>query len=179
MNEVIFALGIMAAFLLLSQLLRGLFEAKRSDIEKRLSPDGESSSSSIILDTSRPSWNNEMDQFFDRIVVRTGLDMTSGQGLLLIMLAGGASATLFYYFGRDIPIVGLAFAGGAGLMFGLLLLLQNQWQRQLDSQFPDVFFFLARSVRTGMSFEQSLRWLAITQRHQLPEKCGDSRISSR
>ncbi len=53
-------------------------------------------------------------------------------------------------------MVATASVVGSGLVVVGLLLLQSRWKRNLESQLPDVLFFLARSVRNRNQPEQSI-----------------------
>jgi len=97
-----------------------------------------------------------MDRSFNGLVHRSGLGFTTAQTLGLFALTGLACAALgFFWRGEE-------WAAGVGLILGLVItflflwFLQARRQRLIQGQLPDAFYFMARSLRAGVSFEQTL-----------------------
>jgi tight adherence protein B len=96
------------------------------------------------------------DRGFNRMVERAGLGWGPEQALGIICLCGVLAAAGLYLWKEELwfSLVGMLL--GMAIPLGILMVLQARWQRQLQEQMPDGFFFLARSLRAGLSLEQAL-----------------------
>lgn len=99
---------------------------------------------------------DQVDVGFQRLVTGTGWDLSTEQAAGIIGLCGiGAAAGLFLWRQE----LWLAFAGmivGLAIPIALFVLTSGRRRRQIQDQLPDAIYFLARSLRAGLSMEQSL-----------------------
>jgi tight adherence protein B len=99
---------------------------------------------------------HRVDRAFNRIVDRSGLQWTPEQALGIVCLVGVLAAAGAYVWREELWISLVALILGLAVSLGVLMYLQAKWQKLLQEQMPDAFFFLARSLRAGLSFEQAL-----------------------
>ena len=157
---VILALFVSALALGIFLWVGRLLERRREALQRRLRSQDTGSDSELALDSAVPTkperWSGRMDTAFDRMVLRTGLELEPSQALALIALIGvGLAAVLFLWRGELwLSILGLILGGGGAL--AVFLVLQNRYRRQLSEQLPDAFYLLARSLRAGLSLEQAI-----------------------
>ena len=157
---VILALFVSALALGIFLWVGRLLERRREALRRRLRSQDTGSDSELALDSAVPTkperWSGRMDTAFDRMVLRTGLELEPSQALALIALIGvGLAAVLFLWRGELwLSILGLILGGGGAL--AVFLVLQNRYRRQLSEQLPDAFYLLARSLRAGLSLEQAI-----------------------
>lgn len=111
-----------------------------------------------LLEAARPpaSLAEKLDRGLERLVGRSTLGLSAAQGsatLLLAATAAGVSAYLWQ------PREGLAFgAAAAGAMLTLLVfvIMHRRWLQAVQDQLPDTFHLLARSLRAGLTVDQSV-----------------------
>jgi tight adherence protein B len=143
-------------FLLIARVL----EKRRAALTRRLHGKAGDSDSELALgaaSTPPPQrWSDRLDQGFNSMIRRTGLEVEPGEALGLIALLGVALATtLFLWRGEMwLAVLGLLLGGGGSLL--AFLILQSRYRRQLAEQLPDAFYLLARSLRAGLSLEQAI-----------------------
>jgi tight adherence protein B len=107
-----------------------------------------------------PGWDDRVDRYFDRLFAKTGLPLDAAQSVGLMGLCGVGLAALLYIWRES-----EALAGG-GMVLGLIAswigfkIAKNRFRQKLQGQLPDAFYFLARSLRAGLSFEQALSLVA-------------------
>lgn len=110
--------------------------------------------------SAKKSLPQRLDAAFESLVRETGLGLSTEQSLAWILLAGVFGAAAFY-IARPEPILAIV---GLLLGIGLTLLVLGHYQSQqrwkIREQLPEVFFLLARSMRAGLSVEQSIALLA-------------------
>jgi tight adherence protein B len=153
-------LGSVAAVLLGGfLLLRTGLERRRTRLERRIH--GPDSTESILLDQIEPStppsgWANKLDSAFVRMIERTGLPLNAEQALGLICLTGVCLALVLLLWRGELWLVMFGLGLGILMPLAIFVYLQARWQRQLQEQLPDIFFFLARSLRAGLNLEQAL-----------------------
>jgi tight adherence protein B len=168
------AVVIMGAILVLFLLFRYLLTGRDSDLRRRLTGRtfddagvataskglAPASDSEIIL--HRPlipkdeTGREKLDNTFERMVVRSGLDMSPAQALALTALLGVIVFTTLYLWREQLWLATL------GLLIGVLipllgfLYLQSRYKQRLQNQLPDALYVIARSLRAGMNLEQAL-----------------------
>ena len=107
-------------------------------------------------DTDGAGSVEKFDAWFERTLYMSGLNMTPTEGALLVVLvalSGGGAA----FLATDSAVLTML----AAVLFGLIVfgMLVGAGRRRLDkfeSQFPTALDLLARAVRAGESFDQSL-----------------------
>jgi tight adherence protein B len=136
---------------------RRLLDRDRARLERRLAfPDDGYRPGSPAPATS-PDWAGRMDRSFNGLVHRTGLGLSPAQTLSLFALTAGALALLLFFWREEEWAAALGLALGVVLAFLFLWVLERRRRRLVQSQLPDAFYFMARSLRAGLSLEQTLK----------------------
>jgi tight adherence protein B len=156
--EYVVGVGVALVVILLARAFGSLFDSRPriTDLDRRLGVGAVSREKSFILEEPSDDWSTRTDRAFEDMVVRSGLDLPGGQALSAILLGGVLAGGLFYFSGRDAFEVSLAFVAGAALILFLIWLVRGSWKRRLEAQLPDMYYFLARAVRSGMSMDQAI-----------------------
>jgi tight adherence protein B len=97
-----------------------------------------------------------VDRSFDRLLHHSGLGLSTGQTLRFFALTAFALAALLYFWSEEEWVAAVGPALGLALLFLILRVLQARRRRLFQRQLPDAFYFLARSLRAGLSLDQSL-----------------------
>ncbi len=91
------------------------------------------------------------------------LGLSAGEIAALIVLAGAVLAALVYFWrqgsdetARQGWLAVPAFFVGSGVALWLFGLRQAGWRRRMQDQLPDMIFLMARSLRAGLSLDQSI-----------------------
>ncbi|HMP01383.1 MAG TPA: type II secretion system F family protein [Gemmatales bacterium] len=158
------ALGVGLAAFGVMQWVLALRARRQERLEKRLLGRQATLPTALSLDLPVPPheqpWNDRLDTFLSKLMNRTGLAASPQQVLGLALLSGlGIAGLLYLWRGSDF----LAFSGlvvGMALPIAVILILQNRLRAQIQQQLPDAFFFLARALRAGLSFEQAMSLVA-------------------
>jgi tight adherence protein B len=161
-NLLVLLVGALATGLALGAFVGGtyLLERRRAHWARRLKG-GDAGDSGVLvakapLQPPAEGWNDKLDQGFERMVEYTGTGLTAEQALGLISMAGVVLGGAFYLWRDQLWLGLLGFLIGAGVPFTVFWLLRARYRRQLQEQLPDAFYLLARSLRAGLSLEQSL-----------------------
>jgi tight adherence protein B len=134
---------------------RLLLDRGRARVERRLAyADGDTDLATPA--EAPPEFATRVDRSFSDLVLRTGLGLTAGQTLGLFAFIGiGLALVMFFWRGEEWAAA-LGLALGLILTYAILLVLQGRRRRLIQRQLPDAFYFLARSLRAGLSLEQAL-----------------------
>jgi tight adherence protein B len=103
-------------------------------------------------------WENFRRSASDRLE-RTELGMTLAEGLAVVFFCGVILAAIVFFWRYEAEESWMAipaFFIGAAIPFGYFLLRQRAWRRRMQDQLPDTLFLLARSLRAGLSIDQSV-----------------------
>ena len=141
-----------------SLLVRQLLARRQARIARRLlrSTAHDESPGEMINQPLPGHWAGRLDLAFDRMVRRTGLDITPPRALLGTLVLGVGLAVALVSWRNDLALGILGLCLGISVpLFGLLL-LQSRWRRQLQDQLPSALYVLARGLRAGQSLEQAL-----------------------
>jgi tight adherence protein B len=146
-------------------LVRSLLDRRRIKMEERLLTRTDSTDSIMLVDLPEENHaykgvSTRMDEVFEKLVHNSGLMLTPAQVLGIIgMAAVGLAAVLYLWRGELwLSMVGLVF--GITLPLWVLRSMQGRQRIQMQQQLPDALFFLSRSLRAGLSFEQALQLVA-------------------
>lgn len=159
--------GIVAIFLVAFLAIRGIVDRRRELFVRRLQAAGNANESILVeqyeqvLRTHSSSRNKrspatKLDQSFIRMVERTGLALHPDQALGIVCLVGVVIAATLYLWRGELWLVMVGLIVGMAMPLGILYYLQGRWRWQVQTQLPDAFFLLARSLRAGLSLEQAL-----------------------
>ena len=142
--------------LIISWLRRG--RRTRPERLQDLAEDSAIFSVSEDIRISRPSGASErFDNAFERFIYRTQLDISAEEALATMFLSGALFATLAFFWRDDIAFTFLGLCVGLLIPLAAFWVLSGRYRRKLQSQIPDAFFLLARSLRAGLSFPQALK----------------------
>jgi tight adherence protein B len=156
--------GVCAAVLTVYFLVQALVERRRRAWEERVKYPGDAADSMIVRGPgNKPAgWDEQFDKGFERMVDGAQVGMPPEKVLAVIcMVAVVLGGALFLWRGQ----FWLGVAGGViGLTVPLIVLafLQGRARAELQSQLPDFYYLLARSLRAGMNLEQAIE-LAIAE----------------
>jgi tight adherence protein B len=139
---------------------KDLLERRRRHWERRWQdPDGDSAvtlARQLAANRPAPGWRGRVDAALERMVRQSNLKLTVTQAV-------GIMALLSVTFGGLLVLWRdewwLAVVGAALGLFGPLVVyrvMHGRWRRQVQEQLPDALFLLGRSLRAGLSAEQSL-----------------------
>ena len=110
------------------------------------------------LRRARPKGRGEsFDQRFSWMIYRTQLGLDTEDALGLIAFSTVTPAALLYFW-KEEPW--LSFAGAVlGFVIPLLVfrILSGRYRKKLQQQLPDLFFMLARFLKTGATLPQALK----------------------
>jgi tight adherence protein B len=162
-------IGVAGVFLVVYFLARALFARRGSKVQKRLRGSGSgfgsgSASASFdnvfkprsLMGTGEQGWATRFDKKFDRMIVRTGTELTSQEALGLICLIGSVLGALSYLYRGEILHGIFGGALGAGGTYAVFRILQARFRRRIQEALPDAVYMLARALKAGLTIEQSL-----------------------
>ena len=100
-----------------------------------------------------------LDRGFERMVSRGPFGFTALQGIASLMLAAVAvGATVYLLQPNEVLAITLATLAVV-VMLLLYWFTHRRWQNQLREQLPDAIHLLARSLRAGLTVDQSIALL--------------------
>jgi len=162
----VFAAGMAGAVIMVYLVFRVLFPQRESSIDRRLNDhDGGDSGvlvgshTDVLFRRIRPEEESGMrriDAGFDRMVARTGLDVSPSEILGLTALFGVLLFAGLYLWRDQLWLAALGFLLGIGIPLVAMWFLQRRHQNNLQQQLPDALYLLARSLRAGLSLEQAM-----------------------
>lgn len=158
--------------LVLVLTLQWLFRGSKKEIDRRLGSDADGDSdghdskgdhAALVLQRPlRPgeqSGRGAFDANFERMILRTGLDLSPGQALALTALFGVVLFAALHLWREELWLSILGLVVGMGVPLAAFWFLQSRYRTRMQHQLPDCLFLLARSLRAGMSLEQALELL--------------------
>lgn len=101
-----------------------------------------------------------LDRLFERMVGRSSLGLSPAQGLACVLLAGTVLGGGLYLWREQVVLASLGFGLGVVGLLGFFWVMHRLWARKLQEQLPDGYHLLARSLRAGLTLEQSLALIA-------------------
>jgi tight adherence protein B len=102
------------------------------------------------------SLGERIDRQFERMVGRSMLSLTGPQGAALVLMGGVTAGGAVYLWQPMEAAAAAASVVVMALLVGLFWLLHGRWQRSVQALLPDTFHLLARSLRAGLTVDQSL-----------------------
>jgi tight adherence protein B len=158
----LFAGAVAGLVFLLFWVLRDLGDQARAMWERRLKlnepKDDPSSTEPTVVKVPR-GWGAKMDYAFNRMIQRTGLQLSPEQALAIMILLGVGLAVLLVFWKGQFWLSGLGLTLGMIVPLVVFMIMQARWRRTLQDQLPDALFLLARSLRAGLSLDQAIALL--------------------
>ncbi len=151
-TQLLLLAGLTAGVVLAVGLLgRRLLARGSGRVVRRLSqaPEDGESPGDLMLQPPPSHWASRLDLAFDRMVRRTGLDITPPCALLGTLTLGVGFAAALVVWRNSFALGMLGLFLGTGVPLVGLLLMQSRWRRQLQDQLPSALYVLARGLRTG------------------------------
>src|SRR5262245_27451665 len=98
-----------------------------------------------------------IDRWFERIVGRSELAMSATQAVsYMVLVVVTVAAGLWMWRGRlDLSLS--AGLGAATLLLAFFWFMHWRWQRKVQEPLPDTFHLMARSLRSGLTVDQSVK----------------------
>ncbi|HZZ79959.1 MAG TPA: type II secretion system F family protein [Gemmataceae bacterium] len=152
------ALAAAGAFLLFL-LLRSLWETGSQKLNARLKNENADEPTGILRRPRPTDWMGRFDRAFENLILHTGLELKPDQAIGWMILIGGALATGAYFVKDEVWFCAVAFFLGVGLVLGSFFFYRGQYLVKIQDQLPDAIYLLSRSLRAGLSLEQSLELL--------------------
>jgi tight adherence protein B len=157
-RELLLAAGVAGVFLSVFLLVRFITERRRAREKRRFKGNLEDSGVLVRNGGPRPTKvSDRMDHAFEDMVERADLGMNTEQALGLIALCGVIVGAALYLWREQ---VGLAVGGllvGMLVPLGIFWYYQSRHRRKMQEQLPDAIYLIARSLRAGVSLEESFR----------------------
>jgi tight adherence protein B len=111
-----------------------------------------------------------VDGWFERLVKRTGWELSPAQALGWMALAGVASGGGLLLWRDNLVLAGAGLVAAMLLVLGVLLFQRARWVRRLQEQLPDALFLLSRSLRAGLTVEQAFELIGAQGARPLSEE---------
>ncbi len=102
------------------------------------------------------SLGERLDRGFERLVGRSALGLSGSQAGALLLLVGVAVGIATYQWRQQEVMTGAAAGIAMVLLLSFFWLMHWRWRRRMQEQLPDTFHLLARSLRAGLTVDQSV-----------------------
>jgi tight adherence protein B len=138
-------------------------ERGRHRMAQRTRP-ADDSDPTILLDETYgrgarfPGWERFKRTAAERLE-RTELGLTPAEALAMTLFCGVVLAAVFFFWRYEAEESWMAipaFLFGISVPLAFLAFRQRAWRRRLQDQLPDMLFLMSRSLRAGMSIDQSM-----------------------
>lgn len=101
-----------------------------------------------------------LDRWFERAVVRSGLDASPAGVVAVCSLLGLVCAAALYIWKNQIGLSLLGLAVGVAIPVIVVSILQGRYRQKIQDQLPEALYLLAGSVRSGLTPDQAIEFLA-------------------
>lgn len=157
-------IGTASVFLVVWIVVTWWLNRRKAVVQRRIhAPDD--SDPTILLDdvlAERGGWWRGFYRRTQERLERTELQLEPAEALAIIFFCGVVLAAIVFFWRYEEQEAWMAlpaFVIGAGIPFTFFLWRQRMWRKRLQDQLPDMLFLLARSLRAGMSIDQSIQIL--------------------
>jgi tight adherence protein B len=141
-------------------VIRDLLERRRLHWERRWEdPDGGSAvtlARQLAANRPAPGWRGRLDAWFERMIRQSNLrlNVTQAVGIMALLAVTFGGLLVLWRDEWWLAVVGATL----GLIGPLVVyrVMHGRWRRRAQEQLPDALFLLGRSLRAGLSPEQSL-----------------------
>jgi tight adherence protein B len=110
----------------------------------------------MARDRREPDIGQQVNQSFDRLVERTGLEITSPAAIGLMLLSGLGFALVATLVQEDWIYSPVGFFVGIIAALVCLAALQSRWRESIRRELPDALHLAARAVRAGLNLDQTI-----------------------
>ncbi len=164
-RETLLTLGVLAgaalAFLVIFFVIRGIVDLLRWMLVKKqdrlLAED-----LGKHLQAIKPPRNvgESIDRWFEQIVGRSELAMSGTLAASYLLLVGVLAGAGVWLYVERLELAILSALGAMFLMLMVFWFLAWRWARRVQEQLPDTFHLMARSLRAGLTVDQSVKLIA-------------------
>jgi len=113
---------------------------------------------------------DRLDRSFARTVGRSTLNLTTIQAVGWLLVAGVVAGGALYLWREELWLACVGFFAAILLTVVFFMLMHRFWMHQVQEQLPDLFYLLARSLRAGLTLEQSLSLIAVQGQKPLADE---------
>lgn len=145
------ALGLMMA--LPASLLGAWIWGARQGSDQEISPEA---IERLARERRQPDMGQQVNQSFERLVERTGLEINSPAAIGYMLMAGLGLALVITLVQEDWIYAPVGFFAGIGGVLAGLVALQSRWRESIRRELPDALHLAARSVRAGLNLDQTI-----------------------
>lgn len=169
-DPMLIAFGVVVAVvaLLVQLTIQGILDSRRKAWNDRVQPlvnEDDALGSPPDPAPRTESWNEQLDQGFERLVENARIGMPPSRALTTIaLLAVLLAVGLYAWRGQFTLAVGGGLVG-VGIPLLVLWFLRGRARAEVQEQLPDFLFLVSRSLRSGMNLEHAIR-LTIEQKMQ-------------
>jgi tight adherence protein B len=103
---------------------------------------------------------NDINGWFDRLMIQSGWGAAPSAVLALCMLFGVAAGGGVFVLQENLLSAGLAFLFGSTIPILIAIAMRSHRQRELSRQLPGMIDELSRAARAGRSLEECLKMVA-------------------
>ncbi|MCA8988741.1 MAG: type II secretion system F family protein [Planctomycetaceae bacterium] len=115
-----------------------------------------------------------INNWFDRLMVQSGVDISPVVALLLCLMAALAIGGLVFVLLEDPLVTAIGGMIGFAIPVAILMFVRSRRQSQILQQMPQMIDELARAARTGRSLDQCLELVS----EDTPAPLGDEMTNS-
>lgn len=122
-----------------------------------------------FADSDSPDIGNQLNGWFDRVLLQSGTGMSPATVMLLCVTAAILLGGVVFVWQED--LLASAIAGIVGFILAItgFVIARTQRQRMINEQLPSMIDELARAAKTGRSLDQCVEMIA----HDTPSPLGD------
>ncbi len=161
-------LGAASVFLVMWMLVSWYLSSRQVEAQRRMRPAEDSDPTLLLNDLrgvgGRYSWWVRLKRTLHERLERTELRLEVAEAAAIVLFCGVVLGAIVFFWRYDtnpdddeswmaLP----AFVVGAAIPLVFFLFRQKAWRRRVQDQLPDTIFLLARSLRAGMSIDQSIQ----------------------
>jgi tight adherence protein B len=158
--------GSVCLFLVLWILVSVYLSRRRAEAQRRIRPADDSDPTLVLNEYSdAPGGPTGLRRLYRQAAERMErtqlrLDVMEAAAITLFCGVVLAAIVFFWRYEEDEAWMAVpAFFLGAAVPLAFFAYRQRTWRRQLQDQLPDMLFLLSRSLRSGMSIDQSIQLL--------------------
>jgi tight adherence protein B len=151
-TNLLLLLGVIAAMFVVTFFffVRSLIESRERRLAKRLSETGDAVPDRLELKPD-PSMKG-----FNDFLTRSGIGISPEQAVGWMLFVGTIIACGLFLIRQELWLGLIGVIAGMAIVWIVLMIMRYQHRLKLQDQMPDTIFLIARSLRAGLSLEQSI-----------------------